>query len=140
VGELRVSGSTAYETAMVATGVMQFSLSGSASRVWDYSATSLLVREAGGAAYVLDGKGGWSLFEGWTDGYDNTAATSKRLREWSGPMIMGAPKTAAFLAANLRPRGRPIVRRLLAKAKKLRRTAPAAPKAKDAPTQTAKAR
>ncbi len=115
VGEPRVSGSTAYETAMVATGVMQFSVSGSASRVWDYAASSLLVREAGGAAYVLDGRGGWLLFEGWTDGYDNTPATSKRLRGWSGPMIMGAPKTAAFLATNLRPRGRPVWKRVISR-------------------------
>ncbi len=107
VGEPRVSGSTAYETAMVAAGVMQYSVSGGGSHVWDYAATSLLVREAGGAVFAPDSTGAWSLFEGWDAPYTNDAVMSKRLRDWTGPMIMGAPKTAAFMAMNLRPRRPP---------------------------------
>jgi myo-inositol-1(or 4)-monophosphatase len=112
IGEPRVSGSTAYETAMVAAGVMQFSVSGAGSHVWDYAATSLLVREAGGAVFAPDRNGEWALFEGWDSPYANDPETSGRLRAWTGPMIMGAPRTAAFLAVNLRPRRPPVWRRL----------------------------
>ena len=112
MGEPRVSGSTAYETSMVAAGVMQFSISGAGSHVWDYAATSLLVREAGGAVFALDRGRGWAPFEGWAAPYANDAATSKRLREWAGPVIMGSPRGASFLAANLRPRQPPLWRRI----------------------------
>ena len=105
IGEPRVSGSTAYETAMVAAGVMQFSVSGSGSHVWDYAATSLLVLEAGGAVFLPDGKGAWTRFEGWRQPYSNEPETMTALRNWTGPVVMSSPKTAAFLVANLRPRG-----------------------------------
>ncbi|MSQ07988.1 MAG: inositol monophosphatase [Dehalococcoidia bacterium] len=105
MGEPRVSGSTAYESAMVAAGVMQFSVSGSGSHVWDYAATSLLVLEAGGAVFLPDGKGGWARFEGWRQPYTNERATMTALRDWAGSVIMSTPGTAAFLAANLSPRG-----------------------------------
>jgi myo-inositol-1(or 4)-monophosphatase len=101
IGEPRMSGSTAYETAMVAAGVMQFTISGSSCHVWDYAASSLLVREAGGEVFMPSVKGGWTRLEGWGQPYSNEPATLTRLRDWSGPMIMAAPKTAAFLAANL---------------------------------------
>ena len=111
MGEPRVSGSTTFETAMVATGVMQFTVSGS-SYVWDYAASSLLASEAGGAVLMLGRDGRWAAFEGWGAPYANDTGTSKRLREWRGPMIMAAPKVAAFLAANLRPRRPPIWKRV----------------------------
>jgi myo-inositol-1(or 4)-monophosphatase len=111
MGEPRVSGSTTFETAMVATGVMQFTVSGS-SYVWDYAASSLLASEAGGAVLMLGRDSRWAAFEGWGAPYANDTGTSKRLREWRGPMIMAAPKVAAFLAANLRPRRPPIWKRV----------------------------
>lgn len=112
IGEPRVSGSTAYETAMVAAGVMQFSVSGSGSHVWDYAATSLLVLEAGGAVFLQDGKRGWARFDGWRQPYTNVPETMTALRDWAGPVIMSSPRTAAFLVANLRLRGPSAWRRM----------------------------
>jgi myo-inositol-1(or 4)-monophosphatase len=111
IGEPRVSGSTAFETAMVATGVMQFSVSGSGSHVWDYAATSLLVREAGGAVYALNGRREWEPFEGWTP-FANDSATSERLRKWTGPMLMASPRLARSVATELTPRKPPLWKRL----------------------------
>lgn len=103
IGEPRVSGSTAYETAMVATGVVQFSVSGSGSHVWDYAASSVIVKEAGGEVYII-GKGNkWEPFNGWLP-YANDTETSAKLRKWSGPLLMSTPRRAAFLAQQLRPR------------------------------------
>jgi myo-inositol-1(or 4)-monophosphatase len=110
LGELRVSGSTAYETSMVAARVMQFSVTGFSSRVWDYAATSLLTQEAGGAVYMLDGKRRWTQFSGWQP-FKNDAETSTRLRKWSGPMIMAPPKLAGLLSVNLRPKRPSLVKR-----------------------------
>ncbi len=113
IGEPRVSGSTAYETAMVATGVVQFALSGGGSRVWDYAATSLVVKEAGGDVFALNSAHRWARFDGWLP-FANDTATSVRLRKWSGPMLMSTPRRAAFLVDNLRPRRRPLSALLLA--------------------------
>lgn len=112
IGEPRVSGSTTFETAMVATGVMQFTVSGP-SFVWDYAASALLAAEAGGTVLMLGRDGRWRALEGWGAPYANDAATSKRLREWRGPLIMASPKVAAFLAANLRPRRPPVWKRVV---------------------------
>ena len=51
-GELRMTGSIAYELAMVAKGVTQYTIT-TAPFVWDAAAGSLLVKEAGGI--VLQG-------------------------------------------------------------------------------------
>lgn len=112
IGEPRVGGSTAYETAMVAAGVFQFSVSGGGSRVWDYAATSLLVKEAGGAVYWLNPEGCFIPFSGWSQDYSNNLQTSLRLRRWSGPMLMAAPIVAAFVAANVKLRRPSVLSRI----------------------------
>jgi len=101
-GEPRSMGSASYEAAMVAAGMVQYALLGPA-RTWDFAAGTLLVSEAGGtAASFYDGR--WTPLETFAPGYANTAETSRRLRAWRRPVIVGPPATVAFVSANLRPR------------------------------------
>lgn len=102
LGEVRVTGSTCYEMFMVATGSMQYALSGWAN-VWDFAAGLAIVQEAGGVTMTLDG-GGWRPFTGWGGMFNGDAETSRRLRRWKGPVLSAAPATARFLSENLVPR------------------------------------
>ncbi len=110
-GDPRTFGCAAYEVCMVAAGMMQFSITGPA-KIWDFAAGALLVTEAGGSVYALNEKGDWAPLTGWGAPYARDAATSRRMRAWHGAVICGPPQTAAFVAANLRPRKRPLHRRL----------------------------
>ena len=101
-GEPRSMGSASYEAAMAAAGMVQYALLGPA-RTWDFAAGTLLVSEAGGAAMSLE-DGRWTPLETFAPGYANTAETSRRLRAWRRPVIVGPPATVAFVSANLRPR------------------------------------
>ena len=60
LGEPRIMGSIACELALVARGVLQYSLL-TAPRVWDVAAGVLLVQEAGGDVLVWRGRGLASL-------------------------------------------------------------------------------
>ncbi|MEX0763480.1 MAG: inositol monophosphatase [Dehalococcoidia bacterium] len=117
LGEPRVSGSTAYETALVAAGVMQYGISGPAW-VWDFAATTLLIREAGGVALALDSNRQWAPLTQWGGPYTNDTETSTRIRRWNGPVISGPPGVASFIAANLRPRQRSLWQRAIRRFKR----------------------
>ncbi len=108
-GDPRTLGCAAYEVCMVAAGVMQYSITGPA-KIWDFAAGSLLVTEAGGSVYALNEKREWAPLTAWGAPYARDAATSRRMRAWHGAVICGPPQTAAFVAANLRPRRRPLHR------------------------------
>ena len=110
LGEVRITGSIAYEIAMAATGTFEYALIGS-PRLWDVAAGVVLVREAGGSVLKArrDGIRGarllWEPLEsfGPVDGDDITYGT---LRTWSTSMVMGSPGIARYITSILRPKWR----------------------------------
>ena len=116
-GDPRSYGCAAYEVCMVAAGTMQYSVTGPA-KIWDFAAGSLLVSEAGGSVLALNDKGDWAPLTGWGAPFARDAATSRRMRAWHGAILCGPPETTAFLAANMKPRRRPLHRRLIRRIKR----------------------
>lgn len=105
LGENRIGGSSCYEQFMVARGSMQYSITGRAF-TWDFAAGTLLVKEAGGKVLAANSDRKFEEFQGWGQNYANDPATYGRLRKWSGLLLLGAPATVDFVAANLKPRSR----------------------------------
>ena len=102
-GENRIGGSACYDQFMVAKGSMQYSITGFA-RTWDFAAGILLVKEAGGKVLAVNSNRNFEEFGGWGQNYANDPATYGRLRKWRGLLLLGAPATVEFVAANLKPR------------------------------------
>ena len=122
-GELRMTGSIAYELAMVAKGVTQYTIT-TAPFLWDAAGGALLVMEAGGVA--LQGRRGkllgalpagmrWQPLESFAPSWRSGTTTMKELREWRAPLLLGSPGVARYVAGNLRGRanvGRRVRRRV----------------------------
>ena len=113
-GELRMTGSIAYELAMVAKGVTQYTIT-TAPFLWDAAGGSLLVMEAGGI--VLQGGRNrlfgrlpagmkWQQLESFAPSWSSGTTTMKELREWRAPLLLGSPNVARYVASNLRGRSR----------------------------------
>lgn len=118
-GELRMTGSIAYELAMVAKGVTQYTMT-TAPFLWDAAGGSLLVKEAGGI--VLQGGErkllgrlpagmSWQHLESFAPSWSSGTTTMKELREWRAPLLLGSPQVARYVASNLRGKTR-VKRRL----------------------------
>ena len=118
-GELRMTGSIAYELAMVAKGVTQYTIT-TAPFLWDAAGGSLLVKEAGGI--VLQGGErkllgrlpagmSWQHLESFAPSWSSGTTTMKELREWRAPLLLGSPQVARYVASNLRGKTR-VKRRL----------------------------
>jgi myo-inositol-1(or 4)-monophosphatase len=103
LGENRIGGSSCYEQFMVAKGSMQYSITGRAY-TWDFAAGTLLVKEAGGKVLAANSNRIFKEFTGWGENYANDSATYGRMRKWMGLLLLGAPETVDFVAANLKPR------------------------------------
>ena len=109
-GEPRTTGSIAYELAMTACGVMQYSIFG-APRMWDMAAGALAVQEAGGTVMArLRGDKQWQPLDSLFPSWEEKAPTMKELRRWVAPLVAGNKQVAPLLAANLRSRFHPIAR------------------------------
>jgi myo-inositol-1(or 4)-monophosphatase len=117
IGEARSTGSAVYEQMLVALGVAQYSITGPA-KIWDFAAGVLIVREAGGIAMTPARPGDgvradhWRPLDSFVDSYDLTPETTKRMRAWHGPVLLGPPSIVEFVAANARPRRPSTLRRL----------------------------
>ena len=109
-GELRMTGSIAYELAMVAKGVTQYTIT-TAPFLWDAAGGSLLVMEAGGI--VLRGGRNkllgrlptgirWQPLESFVPSWSSGTTTMKELRDWRAPLLLGSPDVARYVANNLR--------------------------------------
>lgn len=113
VGDVRVTGSIAYELAMTAMGVLQYSII-TGPRLWDVVGGVSLVLEAGGAALVgrrSSSRGvlpapkiTWEPLESFVPCWRGGETTLKELRRWSAPIVLGSPGIARYVAANLRSR------------------------------------
>jgi myo-inositol-1(or 4)-monophosphatase len=112
LGEPRVIGSIAYELAMVARGVLHYSLIGGA-HLWDMAGGAVLVAEAEGLMMRrrrANGIGGllgavrWeptgSLVRTWESG----VTTMGQLRKWRASMVLGSPGAVRFVTAHLQRR------------------------------------
>ena len=118
-GELRMTGSIAYELVMVAKGVTQYTIT-TAPFLWDAAGGCLLVKEAGGV--VLQGgqrkllgrlPAGmiWHPLESFAPSWSSGTTTMKELREWRAPLLLGSPNVARFVASNLQ--GKTMIKRRL---------------------------
>ena len=120
IGELRVTGSIAYELAMVARGSIQYALFGG-PRVWDVAAGVLIVSEAGGTVMKRPAKSkGWEALTFLGPSWENGSPGLKGFRSWAEPLIAGNSLIAPMVADNLHRRKPSIRGRVVRLARKLR--------------------
>ena len=101
-GELRTTGSIAYELAMTACGVLQYAVIG-APRMWDMLAGALAVQEAGGTIMIrLPGEKTHGPMGSLFPAQYNGSPTFKQLRNWVGPLIGGNRQLAPLIEGNIR--------------------------------------
>ena len=101
VGELRVTGSIAYELALTVCGAFKYVVFGG-PRIWDVAAGALVVVEAGGAVLVRYGESrSWEPLTYLGPSWDSGPPSLKRIRNWVAPLIAGTATVAPFVAANL---------------------------------------
>ena len=107
-GELRTTGSIAYELAMTACGVMQYAIIG-APRMWDMLAGVIMVQEAGGTVMTRLGKEKqWRIMESLVPTWEEKPPTLKELRQWVAPLVAGNQQVAPLIAHNMKRRFRPV--------------------------------
>ena len=112
LGQLRVTGSIAYELAMTAMGVLQFAVIG-APRMWDMLGGAVAVQEAGGTVMTrLSPRRQWHPMESLVPTWDEKPPTMADLRKWVAPLVAANPTLAPLIANNLQPRRRPFRRAL----------------------------
>ena len=117
LGQLRVTGSIAYELAMTAMGVLQFAVIG-APRMWDMLGGAIAVQEAGGAVMTrLPGQKQWQPMTSLAPTWETRPPTMAELRRWVAPLVAANPTLAPLIARNLHQRRRPI-RRVVRSVKK----------------------
>ncbi len=108
-GEVRTTGSIAYELAMTACGVLQYAVIGG-PRMWDMAAGALAVSEAGGAVMTrLRGQKKWGQMDSLVPSWNDKPPTLKELRQWVAPLVAGNQHVAPLVANNLKSRFRPLV-------------------------------
>ena len=109
-GEPRVTGSIAYELAMTAMGVLQYTIT-TAPRLWDVAAGVVLVEEAGGLVmrpHQTRKFGGlmertrWEPVESLVPSWQTGGTTLTELRRWSAPLVSGSPDVVRHVTSNLR--------------------------------------
>ena len=109
-GEMRMTGSIAYELAMTACGVMQYSIIG-APRIWDMLAGALAVMEAKGTVMTRLGREKrWHPLDSLVPEWDTKPPSLKELRNWVAPLVAGNRQVAPLIAENIRSRFRPLAR------------------------------
>ena len=112
VGEVRVTGSIAYELAMTARGVLQYAVT-TGPHLWDVAGGVVLVAEAGGLIMRRrrsERLGGlihvtqWEPMKSLVPTWDTKVPTMKELRRWSASMVLGSPGVVRYVTSNLRSR------------------------------------
>ena len=109
-GEMRTTGSIAYELAMTACGVLQYSIFG-APRMWDMAGGALAVIEAKGTVMTkFRGERQWHPLQSLVPTWETKPPGLKELRKWAAPLVAGNRQVAPMIAANIRPKFRPLAR------------------------------
>ena len=110
LGELRITGSIAYELAMTAIGAMQYAVFG-APRMWDMLGGAIAVQEAQGTVMIrFRGEKQWHPLESLTSNWEANPPNMKTLRQWVAPVVAGNQTLAPLIAHNMRPRFRPVAK------------------------------
>ncbi len=103
-GEVRTTGSIAYELAMTARGVLQYAMFG-APRLWDMAGGALAVVEAGGTVMTrFRGERRWHTMECLVPSWEEKTPTMKELRGWTASLVAGNQKVAPMIAENVKRR------------------------------------
>ncbi|HCL25778.1 MAG TPA: hypothetical protein DHW65_05465, partial [Dehalococcoidia bacterium] len=103
-GEVRTTGSIAYELAMTARGVLQYAMFG-APRFWDMAGGALAVVEAGGTVMTrFRGEKRWHPMGCLVPSWEEKTPTMKELRSWMAPLVAGNQKVAPVIADNVKRR------------------------------------
>mgnify|MGYP001469647493 CR=1 FL=1 len=108
-GELRITGSIAYEMAMTARGVLQYCFTG-APYLWDVAAGVVLVNGAGGSVMIGEKiqnplplsaqRLRWTELESFfPDEYD--LIKLRQMRDWRSPLVSGNRQIAQYISENL---------------------------------------
>jgi myo-inositol-1(or 4)-monophosphatase len=106
--ENRNLGSIALELALAASGVFQYALF-SSPKLWDVAAGVLLIKEAGGISFIKRSEGkNWLILEQFQVEQDNDSESLEKLRDWSFPLVAGAPDTAGKIVNDIRIRHNPL--------------------------------
>ena len=109
-GEMRTTGSIAYELAMTACGVMQYSIFG-APRMWDMAGGALAVMEAKGTVMTkFRGEKQWHALESLVPGWEAKTPSMKELRGWMAPLVAGNGQLAPLIANNIQTKFRPLAK------------------------------
>ena len=110
LGELRITGSIAYELAMTAVGVMQYAVFG-APRMWDMLGGAIAVQEAGGTVMTrFRGEKRWHPVDSLVPTWEEKPPSLKELRHWVAPLVAGNQHLAPLIAHNMRPRFHPMAK------------------------------
>ena len=103
-GEVRTTGSIAYELAMTARGVLQYAMFG-APRLWDMAGGALAVIEAGGTVMTrFRREKRWHPMGCLVPSWEEKTPTMKELRGWMAPLVVGNQKVAPMIADNVKRR------------------------------------
>jgi len=103
-GEVRTTGSIAYELAMTARGVLQYAMFG-APRLWDMAGGALAVVEAGGTVMTrFRREKRWHPMGCLVPSWEEKTPTMKELRGWIAPLVVGNQKVAPMIADNVKRR------------------------------------
>jgi myo-inositol-1(or 4)-monophosphatase len=109
LGEARSLGSIAYEIGIVATGGFGWAIF-RGPKIWDVAGGIPIIREAGGVALrYSQSRGGWFPLDRFEAPGPKSPDKPARLRDWGGPVIVGAAPLVAALAPQIAPRHLPIM-------------------------------
>ena len=109
LGEVRSTGSVAYELALVASGTFQYATF-TGPRIWDVAAGIVLVQEAGGIVLTRQARawgrpsGGWAPFRQFAGPASGAVPELSALRQQRVAILAGSPRATAFVASHLRLR------------------------------------
>lgn len=107
-GDSRSLGSIVYEIGLVATGAFHWAVF-RGPKIWDVAGGVTVVREAGGVALRYSrSRGGWFPIERFIAPPPRTPDKPRTLRDWDGPILVGARPVADAIVPNLTPRYAPV--------------------------------
>ena len=133
LGEARSVGSIAYEMGLVAGGAFHYALFRS-PKIWDVAGGVVIVREAGGTALRYSARRkAWEPLDRFVAPPSRDPAKPATLRNWAGPVLVGAAPIVDALAPHLAPRYAPVaLRKVLRRYQGWRKHVQAAKEAQEA--------
>ena len=110
IGDVRVTGSIAFDLAMTAKGGFQYSITNS-PRIWDVAGAVVILKEVGmevmvasrvrGIKTILSSGLNWSPLVSFVSEWRSGITSLQDLRQWSAPLVSGSPRIAREIANSL---------------------------------------